>query len=68
MTYGTPETKPLREGIRSGAIKCPDNGYRCNSRMAQHASNCPWDWAIKKIYRLERVMESRSTIKDIVHE
>ena len=57
-TYGTPETKVLRESIRSGEIDCPDDGRRCNRGMAQHASDCQWDWAIKNIYKLERAMES----------
>jgi hypothetical protein len=57
MAYGTPETMRLREGIRDGSICCPDNGRRCNSRMAQHVEDCQWFWAIKRIYKLERAYE-----------
>ena len=50
------ETKPLREGIRSGMIDCPPHGG-CNRMMAEHNAFCPWQCAIEKIYAVERELE-----------
>ncbi len=50
----TMESLKLRGQIRSGAIDCPDNGRRCRRDIAEHCHLCQWQWAIERIYELER--------------
>ena len=57
MSYGTLASRALRDGIRSGTRDCPDDGRWCNRVMAEHVDRCPWEFAMNRIYALEREME-----------
>ena len=57
----TPDSQALRDGIRSGAIRCRSRaeGGRCDPRTANHEPGCPWNRAVVRIYEIERAAEDR---------
>lgn len=49
----THESQRLSDGIRSGAIKCPDHGF-CNPYLGAHMADCQWSRAVDRIYEIYR--------------
>ena len=55
----TPASQALRDGIRSGAIRCrrPSEGGECDPRSGEHERGCTWNNAVIRIYEIERAAE-----------
>ena len=50
------ETEQLRDGIRSGTIACECRVV--DRETYEHEPGCYWDWALLRIYEVERKLES----------